>query len=64
MLAPDFFLGLNEFWGGKKFGSKKCLGPYFFLGKHHLCVRNIFLLGSVIVDLGLVLVVFLVLLVT
>ena len=48
----------------KTLGSKKILGPNFFFGKHHLCVTNSFLVGSIILDLGGVLLVVLVLLMT
>ena len=75
MFGPKKILGLKNlrlknFWTEKMFGPKKNvgfqkkIGVQIFFGKHHLCVTNRFLLGSVIVDLGWVLVVVLVLLVT
>ena len=36
-------------------GSKKNVGQKFSFGKHYLCVTSSFLVGSVIVDLGWVL---------
>ena len=48
----------------KMLGSKKNLGQNFFFGKHHLCVTSRFLVGSVVVYLGGVLLFVLVLLVT
>ena len=57
-------MGLNEFFVQIKFGSQKNFGSKIFFCKHHLYVTNRFLLGSVIVDLGWVLVVVVVLLVT
>ena len=51
ILIPKKILGLK-----KKVGSKIL---WFNFGKHHLCVTNIFLVGSVIVDFGGVLLLFL-----
>ena len=48
----------------KKFCSKKILGPNFFLCKHRLCVTNRFLVCSVIVDFGVVLLLLVLVLVT
>ena len=45
-------------------GSKINFGSQIFFGKHHLCMTKSFLVGSAIVDLGGVLLVVLVLLVT
>ena len=59
------FFGLRKCLTPKNVGlKKKDLGPNFVFGKHHLCVTNRFLVGSVNVDLGGVLLVVLVLLVT
>ena len=58
-VGPKIILGQKNFVSKRNFGSKKIFGKKT-IGKHHLCATNGFLVYSVIINFGWVLLVVLV----